>query len=146
MPGFMPDSNCIVAVISRQHVHHERAMAEIDRRLSRGENLLLAAHSLVETYSVLTRIPEPARISPAVAWRALYEGFVPLGRVFSLSAEDYVLLLRRAAGAGIVGGAVYDAIIASCAGAAHAEVLLTFNERHFLRFASPTLEIVVPSA
>src|SRR5438094_340340 len=48
MAGFMPDSNCIVAIISREHEHHPRAAAELNRRLSRGEDLLLAAHSLAE--------------------------------------------------------------------------------------------------
>jgi predicted nucleic acid-binding protein len=115
MPRFMPDSNCLVAVISRGHEHHQRATAEMDRRLSRGEGMLLAAHSLVETYSVLTRMPLPQRLSPDTAWRALHQGLVPHGHVSALSAEEYEEMLTQAVAEGITGGAVYDALIAACA-------------------------------
>jgi predicted nucleic acid-binding protein len=70
MTGFMPDSNCIVAAVSAWHEHYERAGAEIERRLTRGENLLLAAHSLVEAYSVLTRLPG-RRLNAETAWSLL---------------------------------------------------------------------------
>jgi toxin FitB len=146
MPGFMPDTNCIVGVILRGHPHHQQAVAAISLRLNRGASLHLAAHSLIEAYSVLTRLPAAVRLSGIEARTALYENFVSRGQVWTLMAEEYVQLLDRAAGASILGGQIYDAVIAACALKAGADVLLTFNERHFRRFASPTLEIVVPSA
>ena len=80
MSGFMPDSNCIIAVVLRRHQHHQRAAAEIDLRLNRGESLHLAAHSLIEAYSVLTRLPVTVRLDAEAAWRALNDNFVSRGR------------------------------------------------------------------
>jgi len=145
MSGFMPDSNCIIAVVLRGHQHHQRAAAEIDLRLNRGESLHLAAHSLIEAYSVLTRLPVTVRLDAEAAWRALNDNFVSQGQVWALSAAEYADLLARTVSAGIVGGSIYDAVIAACAEKAQVDAMLTFNERHFVRFASATLDIVVPS-
>jgi len=59
----MPDTNCMVALLLPWHEHHARAKAETERRLDDGEILVLAAHTLVEAYTVLTRLPAP------IAWR-----------------------------------------------------------------------------
>jgi predicted nucleic acid-binding protein len=146
MPGFMPDTSCIVAVILRGHAHHQTSTAEIDLRLNRGESLHLAAHSLIEAYSVLTRLPPAVRLNGIEARSALDDNFVSQAQVWALSAEEYVQLLDRAVREGILGGPIYDAVIAACAVKAQADVFLTFNERHFSRVASPTLQVVVPSA
>jgi predicted nucleic acid-binding protein len=120
-------------------------MAEIGRRLRRDEDILLAAHSLVESYSVLTRMPRQTWGRAEAVRRALHASFESVGRVTALSAEEYVALLDDAVTLGIIGGAMYDALLARCAQPAGVDVILTFNERHFRRFASPTLQIVVPS-
>ena len=57
MPGFLADTTCIVAALREWHEHYEPAAAEIERRRARGETMFLAAPSLIETYSVLTRLP-----------------------------------------------------------------------------------------
>ena len=41
-------------------------------------------------------------------------------------------------------GQTYDVVIAACARKARANVLLTFNEKHFAPFAGDDLEIIVP--
>jgi predicted nucleic acid-binding protein len=66
--------------------------------------------------------------------------------VWALSAEESIQVLTEAAATSVVGGSIHDALIAGCAEKAHADAILTFNERHFRRFASPTLEIVVRPA
>lgn len=73
---------------------------------------MLAAHSLAESYSVLTRFPGSSRTDPKDAVRvidATFADVVPIG------AEEQRGLHRRIAAAGIVGGAVYDALVALAA-------------------------------
>jgi predicted nucleic acid-binding protein len=53
MPGFVLDTNCMIAAICSWHEHHERAAAEIERHLEHGEALIVAAPALVEAYAVL---------------------------------------------------------------------------------------------
>lgn len=144
MPGFLPDSNCLIAVVSPWHAHHLDAQAEIGRRLDRGETMFLAAPSLLEAYSVLTRVPVPYRIRPAEAAEVLEANFLTAGTVVALDAPSYRALLERAARQGIAGGRVYDAVLAACAERSGVDTLLTFNEGHLSRLTDPRIAIVVP--
>ena len=121
----------MVAAVCTWHEHHAAAVAGIERRLDRGERLRVAAHALVETYAVLTRLPAPHRLAPADAWALVKANFVESASVVTLSAPAHVTLLGRLAAKGIGGGRTYDALIGASAGQAKVETLLTFNPPHF---------------
>ncbi|ETW94254.1 MAG: hypothetical protein ETSY1_35700 [Candidatus Entotheonella factor] len=144
MTRFVPDTNCMIAAVCTWHEHHERAVEEIERRLEQGETLFVAAHTLVETYAVLTRLPPPHRLSPADACALVEENFIDSTQVITLEARSYRTFLRRVRDEDIRGGRTYDAIIANCALKARATVLLTFNKSHFVSFEERGLTIVVP--
>ena len=134
----------MIASVCSWHEHHDRALGEIQNRLGRKQRMAIAAPALVETYAVLTRLPAPHRISPAEALTLLETNFVRGMKIATLNVAGYSAVLRGSPGAGVSGGRVYDSVIAACARKAKAQALLTFNELHFLPFAGPDLEIVVP--
>jgi predicted nucleic acid-binding protein len=134
----------MIATICSWHEHHERAVREIEVRLKRKEQMSVAAHSLAESYSVLTRLPAPHRIAPAEAMTLLESNFIRSVKVVALPSSAYVSLLRAAPQTDVSGGRTYDAIIAACARRVRARTLLTFNEQHFALFSSSGLEIIVP--
>lgn len=107
--------------------------------------LVLPADSLVETYSVLTRLPAPHRLSPADAFRLLEESFHGVKTV-ALAATEIWRLLRALAEDQVAGGAVYDARIVAAAVKGGANRILTLNARHFERLAPEGLAVVVPEA
>ena len=114
------DSGIMVAAFAPWHERHSDAMTlMVDKPQA-------VAHSLVETYSVLTRLPAPFRAPAAVVATFLARRFPDDPLV--LTAGDLVGLLGRLATAGVHGGAVYDAIIGATAGAADC-VLLTLDRR-----------------
>ncbi len=143
MPKFLLDTSCIVAAVCTWHEHHNSAAYEIERRINRGEKMIVAAPALVEAYAVLTRLPSPHRISPIDATALIESNFINVESVIALDGKSYIILLHQAPNNGITGGQIYDAVIANCALKAKAEALLTFNENHFLSFAEK-IEIVVP--
>ncbi len=134
----------MVSAVCAWHEHHGAAEAEITRRLEQRQPLLVAAPALIEAYAVLTRLPPPHRVSPRDALTLLDANFIVVGRTIALDGREYRALLRSAPDRAIVGGRVYDAVIAECALRGKADVLLTFNTRHFASFARPGLDIVVP--
>ncbi|MGH7821496.1 MAG: PIN domain-containing protein [Candidatus Binatia bacterium] len=144
MPAFLPDTSCIIAATCGWHEHHERAAAELERRLARRETMAIAAPALVEAYAVLTRLPAPHRLRSEVALALLEANFIAAGKLVALDARTYRALLREAPRAEIRGGRTYDAVIAACALRAKVGALLTFNEQHFLAFADRGMRIVVP--
>jgi predicted nucleic acid-binding protein len=136
----------MVAFICGWHPDHERSRKEMGARVARGESLVIAAPALVESYSVLTRLPLPYRLSATDALFLLEANFMEQGEVVSLKVEEYLSLLRSAPTKGVAGGRIYDAVILQCALRAEVAVLLTLNERHFRAFQPRRLKVVVPGA
>ena len=106
MPGFLPDTSCMIAAVCAWHVHHVDAAEEIARRLRAAEPMFLAAPAVVESYAVLTRLPPPHRIAPAIALHLIEGSFMGHGRVIALDGRSYRALVRRLAEAQIIGGRV----------------------------------------
>ena len=130
----MPDTSVMVASIQTDHIHYERAFSWRER-IFRGEFAgVLAAHSLAETYSTLTRMPPPNRLSLRLAWNAV-ELALPSFKIVTLTESEVVAVLSDLAARQITGGQVYDALIAAVARKVNADILLNFNMTHFLRVA-----------
>jgi predicted nucleic acid-binding protein len=140
MKRFSLDTSCMVAAVCSWHERHAAAAAAIGRRFRRAERLTVAAHALVETYAVLTRLPMPHRLAPTDAWALIKANFVDQADVISLDSEAQVALLSRLAAGGVSGGRSYDALIAECARKGSAGALLTFNTRHFSSSESILIE------
>lgn len=121
----------MVAAVCTWHERHSVTAAAIERRLQRGERLVIAAHALLEAYAVLTRLPAPHRLAPSDAWALVKTNFVERATVVALSGPAYLTLLNRLVPMGIGGGRSYDAIIAACARQGKVDALLTLNARHF---------------
>jgi predicted nucleic acid-binding protein len=142
---FLLDSSCMVALLCAWHAGYNAILREIEQRFDRGEDLIIAVPALIETYSVLTRLPSPYRISPIQCERLLEASFMDnAADLVALDVAAYRMLLQSAATNMVAGGSIYDGVIYSCAVAAKADALLTFNERHFRPFADGSIEILVP--
>lgn len=115
------DSSIAVAAFAPWHERHEGASLALD------EQPQIAVHSVLETYSVLTRLPSPLRM-PAAAVREFLAREFPRERRLPLGRADQVTVIERLARVGVEGGAVYDGLIAFTA-RAHDTDLLTFDRR-----------------
>src|SRR6266545_636520 len=102
-PQLLVDTSIAVALTVADHEHHEATFRALGSR-----RLGLAGHAAFETYSVLTRLPPPARRTPAAVSRLIETNF-PASRFPSPTAV--ARLMRDAAGLGISGGSMYDALV-----------------------------------
>jgi predicted nucleic acid-binding protein len=114
------DTSVAVAFILDDHRLHEPAVASLT-----GRGCGLAGHAAFETFSVLTRLPPPARRSPAAIARILETDFP---RTRFLSPERAAVLLKSLGTYRITGGAVYDALVGAAA-LEHGLPLMTFDRR-----------------
>jgi predicted nucleic acid-binding protein len=81
----------------------------------------------------LTRMPGKHRISGAQAM--LFVGSIcERLSLLSLDGEEYAKALGAAAALGVVGGGIYDAMLAHCALKAQVETIYTWNARHYAQF------------
>ncbi len=138
------DTSVIVAAMLPTHEHHAFA-APFVGRLRASKRAVLPLPALVESYSVLTRIPLPMRLEPAAVARALAANFEGRATLVTLEGAGAWSLLSAAAALPAAGGAVYDLHIARCALAGGARRLATFNLRDFARFELAGLELFAPA-
>jgi len=101
------DTSVAVPLLVRSHREHDAVVRWWD-----GQQLALSGHALVETYSVLTRLPGDARLAAPDAARLLATRFAsPL----LLSGPRSRRLPETLSRLGIAGGGVYDAMVALAA-------------------------------
>ncbi len=141
------DSSVLVAGLLPWHEHHESARAILRRLLvgkQRDRRPVLPVHALFETYSVLTRLPAPYRVQPSQAFELLAGLVRQRMELAQLETGRAWQLLERLRDDEIVGGAVYDALIATTARDAGSECLVTLNRSHFERVAPDGLSVTGP--
>jgi predicted nucleic acid-binding protein len=114
------DTSVVVAGFASWHEGHSSAAAALARKPR------VPAHVLVETYSVLTRLPPPHRAPADLVAAFLAERFPEAPLV--LPARAHLRLVEQSARVGLAGGAIYDALIAATARHAGA-TLLTRDQR-----------------
>ena len=127
MRGFF-DTSVLVPLFYRDHVHHGPSQ-ELFIQFNQSTGCC-GAHSLAEVYATLTRMPGKRRISGEQAMLFIGNIRERLSMV-ALSGEEYAGALQASAARGIVGGAIYDALLAHCALKAKADAIYTWNVRHY---------------
>ena len=124
------DTSVLVAASSVHHEHHERSLSVYQQ--ANRHNACCAAHTLAEVYAALTRLPGKQRMSCEQVLLVLDNIREHLGTVV-LTEEEYSSAIADAAAEGILGGTVYDALIAQCALKAKSTIIYTWNVDHFRR-------------
>ena len=143
MSRYLCDTSALVAAVSSWHEHHDRTCAEIERREHGKEELVLSAHSLAETYAVLTRLPAPHRLRAADAIALIESNWRDTPTVQLTGAEMWSAL-REAGRRAMIGGQMYDVLIALAALKAEATTIITWNVRHYEAFA-PSIAVQAPA-
>ncbi|WP_028927907.1 PIN domain-containing protein [Pseudonocardia acaciae] len=114
------DTSVIVAAFARWHEDHllaARALGRVDA---------LVDHVVVESYSVLTRLPPARRVPPSLVAAFIDRHFPAAIPRLGYPASGEVL--NSALPAGISGGSVYDLVVALTAARADA-TLISLDQR-----------------
>ncbi|MDR1151177.1 MAG: type II toxin-antitoxin system VapC family toxin [Bifidobacteriaceae bacterium] len=131
------DTSAALALVHRANPFHPWVEDVVAGRM-----VGLAGHAYIETYSVLTRLPSTARVSPGNAVRLIASQF-PASRF--LEPHQYGTILEDLRDLGVGGGAVYDALVAACA-RAHGLPLVTCDLRARSTYRLLGTEVLAPPA
>ena len=101
------DTSVAIAAVDASHTAHQICRSVVVERRPG-----LAGHAAFETYSVLTRMPGALAVDSSTA-STLLDRLFPV--VHWLDADEIQPLLARLGQVGIVGGAVYDALVGEAA-------------------------------
>lgn len=133
------DTSVLVAAFLEEHDHHQRSFDRFEQ--ADKKRACCAAHSLAELYSILTRLPGKHRLSGEQALISL-DSVCERLETIALDSHEYVSAIQEASADGVIGGTIYDALLAECARKARATVILTWNLNHFQRVCRELGEMV----
>ena len=127
------DTSVIVAGLVEAHPMHYRPFHWIKQAKDGNLELVIAAHTIAESYAVLSSLPIKPRIPPFVARKLLRENIESICKIISLTPAEYLGTIDRLSAIGLSGGATYDALIARVAQKSRVERLVTLNVQDFRR-------------
>jgi len=127
------DTSVLVPTFYGDHQHHD-AIADVFLKFDKKQ-ACCGVHSLAEVYSTLTRMAGKHRISGEQAMLFLSTMRERL-TIVTLDDDEYFTAIGAAAAADVVGGTIYDAILAHCAIKVRAEAIYTWNVKHYRMFGA----------
>ena len=140
------DTNVLIAASVAAHVHHTPAKAVLERICRGDDSGYTSAHSLAETFSVLSRMPTVPKLMPQDVLAILEQNIIPRFTLVALVAADYPEAIRALTAKGLGGGRICDLLHLVAARKPALDRIYTFNESEWKKLA-PDLEplIVTPS-
>lgn len=135
------DSSVLVPAFLTEHVHHTASKAAYQQ--GRREDRSCGAHCLAEFYSTFTRFPSKFRLDGNEVLLMIADILEHLA-IVALAPEEYVSTIQDAARDGIVGATIYDALLARCAMKAQADIVYTWNLKHFAQFPEVRSRVRTP--
>jgi predicted nucleic acid-binding protein len=133
-PELLLDTSIAVALCVTGHEGRNASRLAVQ-----GRRVGLAGHAAFETFSVLTRLPAPARRTSAAVGRLLAGNFA---HTRFLSDDRAAALLARLPGIGVSGGSVYDALVGATA-VEHGVPLVTRDRRALGTYRALDVDVVL---
>lgn len=125
------DCSVLVPAFLTEHVHHAASNAAYQQ--GRREDRSCGAQSVAEFYSTFTGFPSRFRLDGNEVLLMIGDILEKLS-IVTLAADEYVSTIHDAARDGVTGATIYDALLARCAIKAQADVIYTWNLKHFQQF------------
>jgi len=129
------DTSVLIAAFWGGHPNHEASIKLLAS--ANKKTAACALHSVAELYSGMTALPVRPVIPPEQVLLFVQEVRDRLTLV-TLQEEEYVSAISNAAERGFTSGRIYDALLLTCAAKVKAEIIYTWNIKHF-RMIAPQL-------
>ena len=136
------DTNVLVAAALEAHIHHVSAKTVLERISGRHDVGFISAHSLAETFSVLSRMPTVPKLAPQNVLAILERNIIPHFVLVTLATDDYLNAVRTLSAKGLGGGRVYDILHITAARKQRLDRIYTFNDSEWKSLA-PDLEQII---
>ena len=133
---YLLDTSILIAASVQSHKNHIPALDWLKKAKANEIEAFVSSHSILETYSVLTRAPFQPRITPEQAGNIITTNILPIVKLVSISENDYIQLIMDLSNNHLAGGVVYDGLILYAAHKHSISHILTSNKKDFERLAN----------
>ena len=125
------DTSVLVAAFWKGHPAHSDSLRLVST--ATRERSYCGLHSLAEVYASMTALPVKETILPAQALFFVDE-VQDRFTLVALDREEYCRTISDAAKRGFTSGRIYDCLLLGCAVKVDADVIYTWNLKHFTAF------------
>lgn len=122
------DTSVLVAAFWRGHREHDASLKLV--AAANKKKSCCALHTLAEVYATMTALPVKDIIPPDQAV-LFVEEVRDRFTIVALNDNEYYDAIQQAAERGFASGRIYDALLLRCAAKMKAEVIYTWNVKHF---------------
>ncbi len=136
------DTSVLVAAFVDAHPKHTNCLPWLQKVKKKEIEGIISVHSLIEIYSILTKLPLSPRINPALALNLIKENILNDFELVTYGRKDYINLLNELSLGNIIGGASYDGLILSATKKVTADKILTLNVNDFIRVCPQLVRII----
>jgi len=136
------DTSVFVAASLEEHQHHGRADAVLDRVWEGEDTGYSSAHSLAETFAVLSRMTTTPKLYPRDVLDILERDFIPHFVFITLEPEDYAPTIRDLVAKGLGGGRIYDLLHLRVASKLPLDRIYTFNDTEWKTLAPQLASLI----
>ena len=137
------DTSVIIAAVHANHPVHLSSSRWLDAAFA-THDVVVAHHSVLEAYAVLTRLPAQYRVGPDEAEIVLRETLQHNARLAPFGEDSMWNFMTGMTALPAAGGAAYDAFIVRLLSEAGAEAIVTYNVDDFRRL-SPHVRVTDPA-
>jgi len=124
------DTNVFVAALHTKHPQNNVACSWLNYSMEKHD-IIIAKQSVLECYSVLTRLPTRWRLTSAEAILLIKSNLKSQIKTALFPNRSFLNWLDKIAMKNIVGGKIYDSYIIKTLSAAKVDAIATFNLSHF---------------
>ena len=122
------DSSVFVSAFWNGHASHAASLKLLSRATRKKS--FCALHSLAEVYATMTALPVREVIPPEQALLFI-EAIRERCTLVALDESDYARVLQQVAEKGFTSGRINDALLLRCAAKVKADLIYTWNLKHF---------------
>jgi predicted nucleic acid-binding protein len=133
------DTSVLIAAFWRGHVHHESSVL-LFASATKTESAC-ALHSVAEVYAGMTALPVKPPIPSEQALLFVQEVQARL-TLITLEQHEYLETIQRSSERGFTSGRIYDALLLRAASKCEAQIIYTWNLKHF-RAIAPELTAII---
>lgn len=131
MKAFL-DTSVMIAAFWGDHTGHDASLGVFVE--ATRETAACGVHSLAEVYATMSALPVRPAPAPEQVFLFVQEVMDRLTPI-TLDPAEYLATIRELAERGIAGGRVYDGLLLACARKSGAEMIYTWNVKHFRQIA-----------
>lgn len=138
------DTSVLVPALVDQLSNHKSSFAVFSSFTVDEHTAYCSTHSIAETYSVLTALPLPKRISSIEARMLIEESILARLVVMEIGKSEYLNAIENVSSKGLTSGIIYDALHAEAAKQASCSRIYTYNIEHFEALAPKGITVTSP--